>query len=300
MSRFPAVLVLFLTSASAFAAQPATSPPRAIRVEGVLVTPLDHVQVPARLGGVLTSLAAREGLWVEEGGELGRIEDDEARLKEQRAQADLEIARQNSRNDVSYRYAQKSWEVAGAELKRSRESIERYPKSVSTTEIDRLRLATEKAELEMEQAQRDMQVAKFTEALRQNDLELAQWDVARRKIVAPVSGMVVQVHRQRGEWLQPGDAVLRIVRLDRLRAEGFLQAREVPRHLEGCPVTLTVDLGQRQPTQFAGKIRFASPEIDPVNGQFRFWAEIENPELLLRPGQQGMLTIDLTAPHPSR
>ena len=85
-------------------------------------------------------------------------------------------------------------------------------------------------------------------------------------------------------------------RLDRLRVEGFLHAREVPRRLDGFAATLSVDLGQSQPVRFAGRIRFASPEIDPVNGQFRFWAEIENPELLLRPGQQGTLTIDLGAP----
>jgi hypothetical protein len=31
--------------------------------------------------------------------------------------------------------------------------------------------------------------------------------------------------------------------------------------------------------------------VNPVNGQFRVWAEIENRDQLLRPGVQGSMTI---------
>jgi hypothetical protein len=38
---------------------------------------------------------------------------------------------------------------------------------------------------------------------------------------------------------------------------------------------------------------FVSPEVNPVNGQVRVWAEVENRGLLLRPGLQAALTIHL-------
>ena len=41
-----------------------------------------------------------------------------------------------------------------------------------------------------------------------------------------------------------------------------------------------------------GKIVFVSPEIDPVNAQVRVWAEVENPDLSLRPGLQAEMIID--------
>jgi macrolide-specific efflux system membrane fusion protein len=37
---------------------------------------------------------------------------------------------------------------------------------------------------------------------------------------------------------------------------------------------------------------FVSPEVDPVNGQVRIWAEIDNKSLVLRPGLQGALLIE--------
>jgi macrolide-specific efflux system membrane fusion protein len=42
-----------------------------------------------------------------------------------------------------------------------------------------------------------------------------------------------------------------------------------------------------------GALRFVSPEIDPVTHQVRVWAEIDNRQLRLRPGQQGQLLIPI-------
>ena len=34
-----------------------------------------------------------------------------------------------------------------------------------------------------------------------------------------------------------------------------------------------------------------SPEVDPVNNQVRVWAELENPDLRLKPGMSGTMVI---------
>ena len=46
--------------------------------------------------------------------------------------------------------------------------------------------------------------------------------VKRRKIFAELSGIVVEVNRHPGEWVEPSETVFRLLRMDRLRAEGFL------------------------------------------------------------------------------
>ena len=43
--------------------------------------------------------------------------------------------------------------------------------------------------------------------------------------------------------------------------------------------------------QVSGKVTFVSPEVDPVLGQVRFWAEFENADLSIRPGMIASLTI---------
>ena len=60
------------------------------------------------------------------------------------------------------------------------------------------------------------------------NVQLGDW---RRRILAPIGGMVVDVFRRQGEWVDPGVAVLRILRIDKLRVEAFLSAREVNRDL---------------------------------------------------------------------
>src|SRR5262249_61260030 len=119
--------------------------------------------------------------------------------------------------------------------------------------------------------------------------------IARRWVAAPVAGFVVEVNRHRGEWVEPGQTILRILRLDRLRAEGLVSAQLVRGDLNGRRVKLQVQRTDQPPAEYAGKIVFVNPEIDPVNGQVRVWAEIDNADLQLRPGLHGSMAIETPA-----
>jgi macrolide-specific efflux system membrane fusion protein len=162
---------------------------------------------------------------------------------------------------------------------------------VSDTEIDRLRLAADKAELEIEQALHEQETARLTSRLKEIEMDLAKQSVDRRLLTSPISGMVVQVNLHQGEWVQPGKTVVRVLRVDRLRVEGFIAAEQLSGDLVGRRATLTVDLPGRAGAAFEGAVVFVSPEINPVNQQVRVWAEVENRQLLLRPGLRGNLTI---------
>lgn len=271
---------------------PASEPvDKELTIDSVLITPIEQVEVPAQAAGVLASVDVREGDLVTEEQLLARIDDTVEQHERNRVQAELQIARDKADNDINVRFAKKSLQVAQAELKRANESVKRFSKSISATELDRLKLAVERVELEIEQAQRDLKTARLTAESKENEFRLADYNVQRRRIVAPISGVVVQVNRQKGEWVEPGKLMVRILRMNRLRAEGFADASLVGQNLAGRPVTLTVELPGKQHTQFHGKLVFISPEINPVNGQVRIWAEIENRDLLLRPGLQASMTI---------
>ena len=72
-----------------------------------------------------------------------------------------------------------------------------------------MRLTKQKAALEIEAASQDREIARLTAKLKENAVETAINNVAHRRIIAPLGGMVVQIKRQRGEWVQPGDVVVR-------------------------------------------------------------------------------------------
>ncbi|HVU88536.1 MAG TPA: HlyD family efflux transporter periplasmic adaptor subunit [Pirellulales bacterium] len=262
-----------------------------IVVEEALVTLIEQAEVPAREAGVLAVINVREGQIVAVGDALAHLDDTQAQLTKKRAEIELDVARAEAANDVDVRFAQKSTEVTRAELRRASESMEKYKKSVSATELDRLRLEAERAALQVEQAQEELKVAGFTERLKQNELDYAAWTLERLRIKSPLDGMVVEINQRPGEWVEPGETMFRVVRIDRLRVEAFLDAHQAAGSLAGRPVKLSIDGKGDRSAEFSGKIVFVSPEVDPVNGQVRVWAEVENRDGQLRPGVHGKLTI---------
>lgn len=284
-----------LTLAAALGADAADA---TIEVDHALVTLIEQAEVPAREAGVLTAVKAREGQLVGSGDELALMDDTQPRLAKKRATIELDIARLEAENDVNVRFAQKSTEVARAELRRASESIEKYNRSVSATELDRLRLEAERAVLQVEQSEQEHKTAHLTEQLKQNEVDFATWSIDRLRIKAPIAGVVVEVKQHPGEWVEPGETVFRILRIDRLRVEAFVDVNQIVGVLDGRAATLRVDLPGRPATEFAGKIVFVSPEVDPVNGQVRVWAEVENRGLSLRPGLHGTLQIEAPADAP--
>lgn len=265
--------------------------PAAPQKLSVLVTLIEQVDVPAQEAGALTRLMVKEGGLVRTGELLAQVDDEEARLAVAKAKMEFEIARAEAANDLKVRIAQKASEVAQTELKRARESVKAYPKSVSATELDRLSLTADKTLFEVDQAKHERGIARLTQGLKENEVQQAQRKLIRRQVLAPLDGMVVQTHRHVGEWVEPGEKVIRLVRLDRLRVEGFLNAGAVGGRLAGSRVRLIVDLPGKPNSTFDGAITFISPEINPVNGQIRVWAEVENKGLQLRPGQRGTLLL---------
>ena len=273
---------------------------RVLVIQPAVVTLIEQVEVPARVAGVLAEVAVREGTFVEQGELLARLVDDEAQLNLHMAGLELRIARRQADNDIRVRFAKKSAEVAAAELRRSLDSVRRYRKSISDTEIDRLRLSAEQARLEIEQSDEQFAEAKLTAEVKDTEEKLARLELVRSRIEAPLSGVVVQLNRRAGEWVKPGDPVVRILRVNRLRAEGFVPASRINGRHAGLRVELSIAVPEGEPRVFHGKLVFVSPEVNPVSGQVRVWAEIDNPDLVLRPGEKGTMTIRLPADPPSR
>lgn len=262
-----------------------------IEADSVLIRLIDQVDVPARAIGALVEVHAAEGTVVSKGQLLAQIDDTEAKLDQQRAEMAVAIATQQATDDVAIRSAKKASDYARAHYERLSRAERSQPRSVSESELEKARLDVEQGVLEMERAQSDHELAILKQKLSDSDLAVAKRNVEIRGIFAPLGGVVVSVLNQPGEWVKPGDKIFRIVRTSRLRAEGFVAADEVREDLRGALVTLWPESAKSASDTFSGKIVFVSPEIDPVNGQVRVWAEVENPAGRLRPGIRAKMTI---------
>jgi macrolide-specific efflux system membrane fusion protein len=262
-----------------------------IKIEQVLLTLTEQVELPAKEPGVLSDVLAGEGDIVSEGALLAMVENADAQTAVTKMERELDIAKSKAENDVRVRYARTAHQVAVAEYRRAQESVEKFHKSVSATELDQLRLNAEKTQLEIEQAEQEQAIAELTVRQKQCELDAARLKVERHRLVAPFHGMVVEVKKHRQEWVNPGDAVIRLVRLDRLRVEAFVAASQIDGTFQGrrCALSANVAGANRS---FNAKISFVSPEVNPVNGQVKLWADVDNSELLLRPGQTVTVVLD--------
>jgi macrolide-specific efflux system membrane fusion protein len=267
-----------------------TLPKSGIDVQSVVLRLMEEAEVPAQEAGVITAVAVREGQRVKQGELLAQIDDQVAKLAADATKAKYDIARAKATNDVRIRYAQKATEVSQAELRRSTESIERFAKSVSQSQLDVEQLTVQKNRLESEQATHEQEIAALEMRQQESELNAARTQITRRRVVAPFDGVIVQIYARKGEWAEPGQKALRIVNVDRLKAEGFIRAEDATDHVVGRPIRLVIDPGGERNT-YAGKIVFVSPEVDPITGQVRIWAEIDNRDGRLRPGQPARMMV---------
>ncbi len=265
----------------------------ALEVRDAQVKLIREVRLPVREAGVITRLSIREGDLVNAGEVVGQTDNSLVSAEKKLAELEKDIALEQSKNDIDFRYAKKSLAVAQAELRLSEESVQRVADSISETELNRLKLVVEQSSLAAEKALHDSRIAKLTANLKQQASDTAAVRVDRRKLIAPLSGMAVELFKQEGEFASAGEPVCRIIRLDRMRVEAHVDAsRYGAPQLQGKRVRLTVNVPPGKPWQFFGHVTFVSPEVQPVTGQVRIWAEVENaPGLTLRPGVHGVLHI---------
>jgi multidrug resistance efflux pump len=279
--------------------QPASVQKSATKPFPCLVTLISDVNVPANLApqeaGVLRELKVREGDEVDEGQLLARIDDEVERKRKEGAAYSLEAAKKEAGNQISVDYARAAHKVATVEFEQAKEANRRHPGTVPASELRRMQLEQKRAELQIEQSLYDLEIAAVSVSIRQAELDLADLQIGRRQIVAPVPGIVVERYVDEGEWVRPGDDVLRIVRMDRVRIEGSVKATELPPAQVKSGQRVTVRLHpQGQPVP--GQVVFVNP-IVTVGSRYEVWAEVENVRQagawLLSPGLQVEMTIEL-------
>jgi macrolide-specific efflux system membrane fusion protein len=259
-------------------------------VDSVVLNVIAESKTPADEAGVLVEICVQPGARVHRGDLLARIDDRDAALALEGARLALEHAEELAANDVKLRLAQKSLALAELEWKRAEEANRELSNVVSATQIEKLKIAVEKGQVEVEQAQKEVAAAQRGVKAANHDVQVAERAVDRRRVLAPIDGVVAEVRRQPGEWVQPGETILRLVRDDKLRAEGFVHVSRLASVRLGERVALVVVIAEGT-EHFPGTVTFISPESNPINGQVRLWAEIDNREGRLRAGLPAQLLI---------
>ncbi len=256
---------------------------------------IQDVEVPAEQAGRLVRVDVRENDIVEPGDLLAQIDDRQAQLQKTAAELERNAAQARADDDIEVRFSIKSFELADAELNQDLEINQQSRGVIPVAELRRKRLARHRAELQIDRSKLDLRVAQMTADVQQAAVLAAEENILRRQINAPFKGVVIDVLKQEGEWVDIGEPVIRVVRMDRLRVDGFLDGKEFnPSDLSERHVTVMVQLARGQVEHFTGKITFISPLVQAGN-HYRIRAEVDNRQHLghwmLRPGMNATMTV---------
>ena len=282
-----------------------------ILVKNCNVSSFQSTDVAAEEAGVLKKFHVREGTVVLVADKLVQIGNEDAQARFESAKLDHEAAELEALSNVNVRAAKEAEKVAAAELAESNAVNEASKGAIPPTQIRREELTQKRAKLQIEVAELEHRVAGLTSKVRESQVKVAELSVKRRLITSLIDGVVERRYKDVGEWVQPGEPIIQVIHMERLRVEGFLRADQVaPTDVIGKSVSVEVvftKTGSRTESDsatnselfgpFKGKLEFVSNQVQ-VGGEYRVWTEVANrktPEgrWVLRPGMVATMKIDL-------
>jgi RND family efflux transporter MFP subunit len=285
MKNVVRVVFTFLLLAAASRVRLAAQQSKPIEVKECAIRAVKTARLATDRPGVLAAVQPKEGDAVRENEVL-------ARLMDEVPQASLDVAKMVADDKVEVQFATKAHEVDKAEYEMDLQANRQHLKTVANLEVQRAKLQMEKSELQIEKAVHEVKV---------NDLKAMQAEAELKtyRILAPFDGIVTRVSKYRGEAVHQGDTILEVVNTDVVRIEGRVTEREIWSVKVGSPVTVQLDLKGRAPDVerqvFRGRIGFVDVVANSASLETRVWAEVPNPNNVLRPGLLATMTIEPSA-----
>jgi len=219
----------------------------------------DLVNVTSQVNGTVVSIGADETDYVQKGQELIRLDDTDARVALREAEDQLaRVVRQvhtvfTSRDELNAIVVQRRADLSRAQNDLDRRKSLGKSGAVSAEEISHAEETLRGAEQALIAAQKNLAggtallgrtgVADNPDVQAASAAVVRAWlTLQRASIHAPVSGYIAKRSAQLGERTSPGNPLLSIVPLDRLRVEANFKEVQLDRMRIGQPVRVVADL----------------------------------------------------------
>lgn len=243
------------------------------------------------LGGMLKTVHVKPGQEVKRDQPLLSLDSQFAQLDLTRTQLDVQNARRQSLDQTDLEYALKSFAVAQNEYRRAVASEEKFPQSTSKSELERLKLMMDLADLSVTQARQSLELKQIALKQAENEQAKAQQTLNRHDLLSPLTGIVSSIRAQPGETIAPHQPVITVIDLTELHVEVFVQHQERATLKVGMNVEFTPQISGSESPTAQGKLIFLSPAVDTITGECLIRAEIQNPDQQLLSGSHGLLKI---------
>lgn len=228
------------------------------------------VNITPDVGGKIAKIHVKEGDHVVEGQLLAELDTKAIRLQLEAAKAGLAVAEANHKD------AQKNME----RMERLKQE-----NAVSDQQYEKIKLAYEAAEAQLQQAR--------------SALNLAQHNLDVSLMKAPFSGVVASKNAEVGDVINPmmggfspASGVLTLMDFSRVNIEVEVTQQDIVRIKKGQPAQLRVTAFPGR--MFYGLVSLVNITADPLAKKFKVEVEIDNPDLLLRPNTFGGVILEVS------
>jgi HlyD family secretion protein len=198
---------------------------------------------------------------------------EQAEIQSSLVRARTELANAQAEYTTLQRLAAKN-AATKADVEAARQAVERAQQQIQSLERRRTSLVTQPDKLAAQ--------ARLQEA--QSGAALAAQRLATGQVHSPASGIVYRLEVRPGAYLNPGDLVAEVGRLDQLRVRVYVDEPELGRVEKGMPVTITWDAMPDR--KWKGFVESAPLQVIPLGTRQvgEVIATIDNPDLTLIPG----------------
>ena len=245
------------------------------------VTLLQSAVLASTRSGIIDRIDVLDGDLVPAGLQIAQIRDE-------LASAEVATADLKARNDVDLRYAIKLSELAQLEYSRALALNKEIPGAQSELAVKNLKIAAERALLQIELASHTLEVSKL-------ELETARISLAGYNVKAPFEGVILRVQKSVGESVQEGEPIADLANLNELRVEGFLPLEVAWMVRRGQSVEVQVEIPaielEVENVRFIGEVVFVDSEVQEVSQKVRVWAKVTNSKGLLKSGLMATMRI---------
>ena len=208
-------------------------------IEG-FTEPYADIQLAASELGTLSAIAVEEGDTVKAGHVIASLDD-------RVLKASLDIAFAAAKAEGELVSAAANVDMREAELEKLTELFGRH--HASQQELDRV-------EGDLKVAKARLKIAQEEAIVRELECERIRAQLKQRKVVSPIDGTVVEVMKEKGEFVSPSDPIVaRVVQLDPVLVAFSVPASQRKLLTKNQPVLMTVGAVRK----VSGRVEFVSP-----------------------------------------
>jgi multidrug efflux pump subunit AcrA (membrane-fusion protein) len=234
---------------------------------------LESIELPAQETGVIASIDIAENDSVEIHQVLGKLKGEVAELEKGVASLQAQAAASEANDDSEIRLAEAFVEEAQLQVEIYEETTSKG--STGATELRQKQLALSQAKVRLTQSKSLKQQKELKSRLAQASYFLSQQKTERLVLRSPISGTVTRIEHRPGEWIQAGEPVFKIIRLNELRVDCLVDIAQIdPTKLIDLPVKIISHRGSTE-TLFAGRVSSYDPDVSS-SGKIRVHAVVQN------------------------